>query len=154
MREEKNRALKEQKQASWRSMVQSTGSALIWLLILLVLGGLYLSVNAKAANAGRAFLSLEEQVQEARRRNSDLVAQLADVTSPQRMRELAESMGFRPATRRDVEYIRVDEVPQDVDFQAPAPYVSLHTRLLTISPAYTETLIQAFQRWLGIGGDK
>jgi cell division protein FtsL len=152
MREEKNRALEEQKQRSWRSMVQSTGSALIWLLILLVLGGLYLSVNAKAASAGRTFLSLEEQVQEARRKNSDLVAQLADVTSPQRMRELAESMGFRPATRRDVEYIQVDEAPQDMDFHAPAPYASLHTRLLTISPAYTETLAQAIQRWLGIGG--
>jgi cell division protein FtsL len=154
MREEKNKALKEQKQASWRGMVQSTGSALIWLLILLVLGGLYLSVNAKAASAGRAFLSLEEQVQEARRRNSDLVAQLAEVTSPQRMRELAESMGFRPATKRDVEYIRVDEVPQALDFRAPAPYASLHTRLLTISPAYTETLVQAIQRWLGIGEAK
>jgi cell division protein FtsL len=151
MREVKNRTIKEQKQASWISMVQSTGSALIWLLILLVLGGLYLSVNAKAASAGRAFLSLEEEVQEARRRNSDLVAQLADVTSPQRMKELAESMGFRPATRRDVEYIQADEAPQDMDFHAPAPYASFQTRLLTISPAYTETLMEAIQRWLGIG---
>jgi cell division protein FtsL len=154
MREAKSGTLEDKKQASWRSMIHSTGSALIWLLILLVLGGLYLSVNAKAASAGRAFLTLEDEVQEARRRNSDLVAQLADVTSPHRMLELAESIGFRPATWRDVEYILVDEAPQEIDFHAPSPDASLYTRLLKISPAYTETLMQAIQRWLGVGGDE
>jgi cell division protein FtsL len=152
MREEKSRSLEGQTQVSWRSMIQSTGSALLWLLILLVLGGLYLSVNAKAASAGRDYLSLEDHVQEARRKNSALVAQLAEVTSPHRMMELAQSMGFRPATRRDVRFIYTEEAPRRNVYRAPPPQASLYTRLLAVSPAYTETLVDAIRRWLGIGG--
>jgi cell division protein FtsL len=154
MREVASKAFEEQKKESWRSMIQSTGSALLWLLILLVLGGLYLSVSAKAASAGRTYLTLEEQVEDAERKHSDLVAQLADVTSPQRMMELAQSMGFRPATRRDVRYVLTDETPRTMDFQAPPPKASLNTRLLAVSPAYTETLVEAIHRWFGIGGEE
>jgi cell division protein FtsL len=152
MRKEISKNLEEQKPFSWRSMIQSTGSALLWLLILLVLGGLYLSVNAKVASAGRSYLNLEERAQQARRKNADLIAELAIVTSPQRMLELAQSMGFRPATVKDILFIHMDEAPARIAFQAPPPQTSLHDRSLAVSPAYTETLVDAIQRWLGIGG--
>jgi hypothetical protein len=154
MREKNAGILDEQKKEPWRAMIQSTGSALVWILILLVLGGLYLSVNAKAASAGRSFLSLEEKVEDARRKNSDLIAQLAEVTSPQRMKELAESMGFRPATSKDVHYIAIEDVPREEVFQAPSPPTSSTSHILRVSPAYTETLVEAFQRWFGIGGNE
>ncbi|OGO15418.1 MAG: hypothetical protein A2Z14_05070 [Chloroflexi bacterium RBG_16_48_8] len=152
MQEEKGKGLREQKQASWRSMIQSTGSALLWVLILLVLGGLYLAVNTKAASAGRVYLNLEEQVENARQKNSHLVAQLADVASPERMTELAESMGFRPATLRDIRFVDIDESPQKMDFRAPSPQASFQISLITVSPAYTETLLDAIQRWFRFGG--
>jgi hypothetical protein len=154
MREKNTGILDEQKKEPWRAMIQSTGSALVWILILLVLGGLYLSVNAKAASAGRSYLSLEERVEEARRKNSELVAQLAEVTSPQRLNDLAASMGLKPATNIDVRYIFTDDVPNKEVFEAPPPSSSFYSRNLTISPAYTETLVEAIERWLGIGGSK
>lgn len=152
MLEGKETDLHNQKQALWRSVIKSTGSTLLWVLILLVLGGLYLTVNAKAANAGRAYLNLQDQVEDAERKNSDLIAQKAIVTSPQRMKELAESLGFRYATDKDVRYVNTEETPKRTDFHAPSPRSSLDTGVLTVSPAYTETLWDAVKRWLGVGG--
>ena len=100
MREKNTGILDEQKKEPWRAMIQSTGSALVWILILLVLGGLYLSVNAKAASAGRSYLSLEERVEEARRKNSELVAQLAEVTSPQRLNDLGWQANYNELRSR------------------------------------------------------
>ena len=144
--------LPNQKQALWRSVIKSTGSTLLWVLILLVLGGLYLTVNAKAANAGRRYLDAQDQVEDAGRKNSDLIAQKAIVTSHQRMRELAEALGYRDATEKDYRFLYMEEASQRIEFHAPSPRSSLDTGLLTVSPAYTETLWDAVIRWLGIGG--
>jgi len=152
MQEDKVNDLGNQKRASWRSTVQSTGSALLCVLILLVLGGLYLTVNTKAATAGRVYLDLEERVESAREKNAYLVAQLAIATSPERMKELASSMGFRDATKNDVEFLSVDESIKKANFRAPSPQSSFQSISLTVSPAYTETLLDAFRRWFQLGG--
>jgi hypothetical protein len=152
MRAGKGTKLEGKKQALGKNVIQSAGSTLLWVLILLVLGGMYLAVNAKAAGAGRAYMELDEKVQAARRRHSDLVAQHAFITSPQRMLELAQASGFRPATLRDVRHIPIDQSPPEMDFHAPYPQRSLTTGQTTVSPAYTETLLDAVRRMLGIGG--
>jgi cell division protein FtsL len=152
MREGKGDKLQEKKQVLGKSVVQSAGSTLLWVLILLVLGGMYLAVNSKAASAGRAYLEWEEKVEDADQRHSDLVAQHAFVTSPQRMLELAQALGFRLATLKDVIYISTDRTPLEIVFRAPHPEQFLKTGQIAVSPAYTETLLEALRRWLGIGG--
>ena len=152
MLEEKGKDLAIQKRVSWRSMVQSTGSVLLWILILLVLGGLYLAVNTKAASAGRVYLDLEEHVENARQKNAHLVTQLAIATSPERMKELAFSMGFRDATLNDIQFLHMDGFSNKIQFQAPSPQSSFLSSSFTMSPAYTETLLEAFQRWFRFGG--
>lgn len=140
-----------QRQASWRNMLRSAGASMLWLIILLILGGLYLAVNAKAAKAGRAVLALEADVEEARREYAERSAILAELTAPERMEELARAQGFRQASLNDVLFIPFDEVPEEKIFQAPSSGGSVNQQGRAISPAYSETWIEVLQHWIGVG---
>jgi len=142
------------RQASWRNVLRSTGASLLWLIILLILGGLYLTVNAKAAKAGRMVISLEARVEEASREYVELNAILAELTAPERMAKLAMAEGFRQATLSDVIFLPFDEVPGQSLFRAPLPKSIQEEYRWAMSPAFTETLIDAFQRWTGLGERK
>ena len=130
---------------------RSTGSGMLWLMILLVLGGLYLAVSAKTAQLGREVIVLTDDVRQKTLARNEKSAQLAELTSPPRMRAVAESKGYRDATFNDIAYATLEGAPVEIEFVAPPPdsYVKDHNQLL--SPAYTETLIDGFQRWLGVG---
>jgi cell division protein FtsL len=154
MRKKVGLEVQNEEQALWRSVIRSTGTTLLWVLILLVLGGMYLAVSAKTASAGRAYLDLEEKVEQADLRNSDLVVTLAELTSPQRMMELSSALGFRPATLEDVDFVLTEEVVVNEAFTAPQPDSSLWDKTTVLSPAYTETLVDFIKRWLGTGDVK
>jgi hypothetical protein len=138
------------RQASWRNVLRSTGASLLWLIILLILGGLYLTVNAKAAKAGQMVISLEARVEEDGREYAELNANLAELTSPARMAELAAAEGFRHATLSDVIFLPFDEVPEESLFRAPLPKSIQEEYKWAMSPAFTETLIDAIRRWIGL----
>ena len=152
MQKKREPALQTQEQTLWRSVIQSTGSTLLWVLILLVLGGLYLSVSAKAASAGRLVMSLNEDVGEVRQLHSEVTAHHAEVTSPERMSELASSLGYRAAELDEIRFIRTNHVSKEASFQAPVPQSASDYRKTILSPAFTETLVDALKRILGAGG--
>jgi hypothetical protein len=136
----------------WRSVIQSTGSTLLWVLILLVLGGLYLSVSAKAASAGRRVMSLEDKIDALKLTHSEITTLHAQATSHQRMSELASSMGFRPAELNEIRFIYTPWTPEKSSFLAPVPRAVRELRKAVLSPAYTETLVDGLKRILGVGG--
>lgn len=142
------------RQASWRNVLRSTGASLLWLIILLILGGLYLAVNAKAARAGRNVLTLEADIENARREYAELTVILAELRAPERMAELAKAEGFRQATLLDVIFLPFDEAPEEALFRAPLPKSVPAKKGKAMSPAYSETLLDALQRWVGLGEPK
>ena len=144
--------LQPQQQALWRGVIQTTGSTLLWVLILLVLGGLYLSVSAKAASAGRLVMSLTEELEMVRQTYSEVKAHHAEATSPQRMSDLASAFGFRPADISEIRFLKTDMVQAETIFEAPVPRSVNASRNTILSPAYTETLVDAIERMLGFGG--
>lgn len=119
--------------------------------ILLVLGGLYLAVSSKAAQAGRRVMELEVEFNQLQLAADELTANLAELTSPQRMHSIGQSLGFRDARAGDVVYLNVDGYMKNAEFVAPAPRTLRGSVNSAISPAYTETLIDAVQRWLDAG---
>ena len=121
------------------------------LIALLIVGGMYLAVNAHRAQAGRQVLVLQKRQAELERINADLTATLAELTSPERMLDLALSLGYRPAEPGDVEYILVEGYPGPPAFVAPHPPASSNMGEGMLSPAYTETLGEWLLRWLGLG---
>jgi hypothetical protein len=125
---------------------------MLWLVGLLIIGGMYLAVNAKVARAGREVLSLESRRGELQRTNAELSATYGELTAPDRMMERAVALGFRPAGPQDIEYVVVEGYAPQPAFAAPRPPATQDRGQRALSPAYTETLGQWMARWLGGGG--
>jgi hypothetical protein len=119
------------------------------IITLLGIGAMYLTVSAKAADAGREVLTLEDRRQDLLQINAELTSRLALLTTPERMMARASEMGFRPAEPGDVEYIKVEGYRQSPPFLAPQPAESDQIGNTTLSPAYTETLGDWFSRVIG-----
>ena len=136
------------KQAPWRVQIRSTGGIVMWSIILLVVGGVYLAVNAKMARLGREVLVMESQRTDLRRRNAELTSQLAALTAPDRMLELATGLGFHLAQQNEIDYVVVEGYQPEAPFVAPRPPSWGNEASVTLSPAYNETLGQWLKRFL------
>jgi hypothetical protein len=121
---------------------------MMWLIALLVIGGVYMAVNAKIARTGRDLLELESSRTDLRRINAELTSELAELTAPDRMVELAAGMGFHPAGNDEVEYVLVEGYLPKEPFIAPRPVSWEDDIVVSLSPAYSETLGQWFARFL------
>lgn len=148
----RNRQKQAFRQAPWRVEMRSAGGTMLWLTALLTIGGMYLTVSSKVAQAGRQVLTLESRRQELLQSTADMRAQLAELTTPERLLERAGSLGFRPAGPDDIDYIEVDGYSPQPAFVAPRPLGSLEPGPTGLSPAYTETLGAWLSRLFG-GGD-
>lgn len=131
------------RQAPWRQQTQLLAALSIGLLIVLVVGGLYLAVASRAANAGRDLLNLEQRKADLIRSNDRLRAQIADLRAMNRMAARALELGFLPAGPGQVEYVAVPNYPhpQPAHADPPAP-----AQVATSTPAtwLTTTLRQLF----------
>jgi cell division protein FtsL len=136
------------KQAPWRAQIRFTGRTLVWLIVVLLVGGLYLAVSARVARAGQEVLSLDRQRAELQRENAELTASLAEITTPQRLLERALEMGFEPVDPGDIQYIVVPGYRPPSPFVAPNPPAHTNQGQGSLSPAYTETLGSWLMRWL------
>ena len=125
---------------------------MLLVIILLVVSGVYLAVNARLAKAGRDVLSLEKQRSELLRVTSELSADLATRTAPETMMARAASLGFHAAQPEDVLFLTVDGYMPPADFVAPRPPTAPDDVQAMLSPAYTETLGEWLMRWIGSPG--
>jgi len=141
------------KQAPRRLQILSTGRTALWIVGLVVLGGIYLAVNAKVADAGRELLVLQRQQESLVRINGELSASYAGMISPEVMMERAAYLGFRPALPNEVIFLNVDGFENNSEFEAPRPLSSDVARPGMLSPSYTETLGEWLSRF-AIGGDQ
>ncbi len=123
------------KLAPWRGQLQSAGSAMLWVVALLLVGGMYLAVSAKVARAGRMVLALEDQRRELQRSNAELSARLAELTSPEILLGKADGMGFRPARPEEIEYLTVEGYVPEAPFVAPRPPAATSFGDPRLSPA-------------------
>ncbi len=119
------------------------------LIVLLIVGGMYLTVNARHARAGRHVLDLQMRQAELLRYNAEMGATLAELTSPERMYQRALGLGFRPAYPVEIEYLLIEDYTPPLPFIAPRPPASANMGEGMLSPAYTETLGEWLLRWLG-----
>lgn len=137
------------KQAPWRVQIRLTSGSMLPLIALLIIGGMYLAVNARHARAGRHVLELQNDQAELLRYNAEMGATLAEMTSPERMYQRALGLGFRYAYPAEIEYILLDNYMPPQQFIAPRPPASTNPGEGMLSPAYTETLGEWFLRLLG-----
>jgi hypothetical protein len=121
-------------------------------MVLLVLGGMYLAVSAKTAQLGRSLIEAQATVEALRQSHDERLAELAALSSPGRMLEAAERLGFRAVRHEQVVHVTVEGVEQPSEFTAPAPPMEARSdRRAQASPAFTETWLDRLSVLLDTG---
>ncbi|MGD2161780.1 MAG: hypothetical protein PVI81_00710 [Anaerolineales bacterium] len=128
------------KKGSWRKSLRITTRTVMLGVALLIVGALYLAVNARVAKLGREVLDQQFEKAELERQTAELRSRLAELTMPDKMMERALEIGFQPAGMADMQYVVVEGYVDPDPFVAPAPPESLIERNGSLSPAYTETI--------------
>lgn len=99
------------KQAPWRSQLQSAAAALLVMVAVMAIGGLYLAGASRWATAGREVQALENRKAVLEIENGELRKQLAQLRSVGQLEARAKALGFVPATSDRVEYLVVTGYP-------------------------------------------
>lgn len=113
------------KQAPWRVQVQVIASLAAGTIVLVALGGLYLTEASRAATAGRDVQTLQlakADLQFAIDRQTTLIAEAKSVSQ---LEKRAEGLGYQPAQTEQIDFVLVDgyygpQPPGPVE-AAPAP---------------------------------
>ncbi|MCC7362238.1 MAG: hypothetical protein IT317_22325 [Anaerolineales bacterium] len=107
------------REAPWRTQTQAVAVVSILLLVVAIIGGFYLTVASRAATAGRDLQQLELQKTALLQANSELLAQLAELRSVDRLAARAQTLGFVPANPEQIDYLKVAEYPYMAQTSAP-----------------------------------
>ncbi len=91
----------------WRRQAIWLGSFLLGLVSLALLASLYLSVTSRAATLGREIQYMQAEIEQTRRINADLTAQLAALTAADTLQERAEKLGLAPVSPEQIQYVVV-----------------------------------------------
>jgi len=92
----------------WQPQRQVAWLLILGIVITLIFGGVYLTQIANFATMSREIEALIGQRDRLERENEALRADIAQLQTVPRLLERAETLGFRPATAADIEYIIVD----------------------------------------------
>jgi hypothetical protein len=138
------------RQAHWRVQRQWIGLFLLGLVAVSMVAGIYLNITVRATLAGREIQSIQKELIDDQRANSDQETMLAGLTSVGSMQKRAESMGFQPAEPGNITYVVVPGyTPQTaVDMSQPGADNQSQTDKPVLLPNYTESLFDWITRTL------
>jgi cell division protein FtsL len=128
-------------QAPWRHQLQVIVSFLLFLVIVALVAGVYLSVSAQTVAVGHEIQEMRRIVERVERSNADLESTLAHLTSRSVMEARAREMGFRPVQQAEIVYLEVPGyLVRGEAVLAPPPGLVV-VEEITLSPAFTESLV-------------
>lgn len=127
------------RQAEWRTQRQWIGLILLGLVIIVLIAGAYLNVEARTSLAGREIQNIEELITTNEFVNADLEAELAYLTSDEVMAPKATAIGYRAISPDEITYITVLGYAPNPDFKISNS--GKNSSSVLMDPAYTESLI-------------
>jgi cell division protein FtsL len=138
------------RQAHWRVQRQWIGLFLLGLVAVSMVAGIYLNITVRATLAGREIQTLQNQLIDDQRANSDQESILAGLTSVESMQSRAEAKGFKPADPGNITYVVVPGyIPQTfVDMSQPGADSQGQSQKPVLLPDYTESLFDWITRTL------
>ena len=126
----------------WRKQRQVIGLFLMVLVVLALIAGVYLNVNARAATIGRQIQNYHIAIEDLEFRIADQQSQLAHITSASEMEKRAQDLGFRRTTIEEILYIKVEGYRGRSPAVMASESVSYETaRPSVVSPAFTQSLL-------------
>ena len=135
------------RQANWRVQRQWIGLFLLGLVLVAMVAGIYLNITVRATLAGREIQTLQTDITNNRRHNSDLETQRASLSSIESMQKRADALGFQPADPADITYVVVPGYSPQRAINMSSP-VEGHPQTLPLLPAYSESLFDWLTRKL------
>jgi cell division protein FtsL len=140
------------RQAPWRVQMQWIGLFLLCLAVLVMVGGVYLSISAQAATAGLQIQDYEGQRESLQRDIADLRSQVAYQTSASQMESRAKELGFEQPDMDKVQYVVIPGyVPRQTIILVPPEAPTLAKKQI-LKPVYTQSLWEwMFQGALTLG---
>ena len=138
------------RQALWRVQRQWSGLFLLGRVAVSMVAGIYLNITVRATLAGREIQSLQNQLINDQRANSDQETTLAGLTSVESMQQRAVAKGFKPADPANITYVVVPGfIPQtSVDMSQPGADSQGQSQKPVLLPDYTESLFDWITRTL------
>ena len=149
----KKRLIQAYKQAPWRTQLQWIGLFLLALVLVATIAGLYLSVNAQAAAAGRSVQSLESNIEDTTDEISDLMTKLAKAQSSEKMMTRAEELGCHLLDPEAAVYIEVPGLDPDAGVVLAPPRANTIIDTPIIQDSYTSSLWDWFVNNIWMGSD-
>lgn len=125
------------RKATWRSQTQIVTLVVMFLIVAMLIGALYLAQVTTTVTTQRDIESLELLHDRIERDSERIRAEIAEWKAIPRLMARAQSMGFRPATDETIAYLQVDGYIEVV----PETVAEIESQPL---PEYDET----FDGWL------
>ena len=128
------------RQAPWRTQLQWIVYFLLLLVAAAAVAGIYLSISAASAQAGRDIQSMQMDSGDIQNQIADLNTQLATLTSAAQMQKRAKDMGFVPVDPSSETFLMIPGYSgRQPAVLAPPPSPAQGNATL-IKPSYTQSL--------------
>ena len=136
----KNRIIQAYKQAPWRIQLQWIGLFLLGLVLIASLTGIYLSINAQAASAGRNIQGLESDIDNINNEIASLTTDLAIARSTERMLSRAKELGFTLRQPGQALYLEIPGYDPNTALLLAPPRVNTIIEAPTVRQSYKLSL--------------
>lgn len=128
-------------QAPWRTQMQILALALLILVGVAVVAGVYLNITQRTATIGRDIQGMQYEIEELQLSNADLETRLAYLTSGTQMHVRALELGFQPIERDQIEYLVVPGYAEKRAAVIAPPPEPVETYAASLPFSYTESLL-------------
>jgi cell division protein FtsB len=142
----KKRILQAYRQAPWRVQLQWIGLFMLGLILTASIAGVYLSISAQAAAAGRQIQFLEEDVDVINNEISELTADLASARSTEKMLARAKELGFSMMNPAQAIYLEIPGFDPTEDLVLAPPRVTPVNDKPALRSSYKASLWDLFVR--------
>ncbi|MFM8322738.1 MAG: hypothetical protein ACKOC5_17640 [Chloroflexota bacterium] len=133
-------------QAPWRKQLLLIGGFSLVLVAIAVVAGIYLTVSARATEAGRSIQVNRHDIADMEREVEDLQSQMAVILSAQQMESRARSLGFQPVDPEQIVYLNIPGYNARQPAQL-APATQRSVPAARVIPAeYTESIFTWLRR--------
>jgi hypothetical protein len=136
----KNRILQAYRQAPWRIQLQWIGLFLLGLVLVASITGIYLSISAQAASAGRSIQALESEIDNINNEIASLTTDLAVAQSTDRMFARAGELGFALREPDQALYLEIPGYDPDAKLVLAPPRINTIIEAPTVRQSYKLSL--------------
>lgn len=131
-------------QAPWRTQLQLLGFFLVFVVLIALIAGFYLSVSAEAAAIGREIQVMQEDIRKLEQENENLKSILGNLTSARTLTARAEEANFQPIVSEEAAYLLVPGYPG----RPPVSLAPTHQKEIISAPVLPDEYTESLLEWL------